>query len=93
MKKKHWNYRLCKHKLENGYEQFDIREIYYLENGDIDLYSTEPLVISHIPDKEDTEEDIINSLKFDLKKSLEALKKPVVDLDSLFKSNNKEASN
>lgn len=81
-----WNYRLCKHMGDGGYLVYDVREVYYKENGDVEFYSENCLSLYHVLDKEDTEAYAIGQIKFDVEKVfLNTFDKPVIDLDTLFK--------
>jgi len=69
----HWNYRVVKriwnHKyLHEPMELFDICEVYYDENGDID-YATESLIT----------EESLDDLRKTLHWMLESLDKPIID--------------
>ena len=80
--KTHWNYRLCKEKIE-GYDVYSIREVYY-EDENICSYS----LIDHnhlnfTADKDDSETYVVENYNFVLKKILESINKPIVDLDDL----------
>jgi len=70
---KGWDYRIVKriwyNKLhEDHQDMFDLCEIYYDENGDVD-YITEPYITEHS----------IEDMKETLKLMLESLDKPVID--------------
>jgi hypothetical protein len=71
--KDNWNYRVVKRIWNHPYwneptELFDICEVYYDENGDVD-YMTDPVVT------EDSIEDIRETLQW----MLDSLDKPVID--------------
>ena len=71
-----WNYRVVKriwnHKyLHEPMELFDICEVYYDENGDID-YMTDSLIT----------EESIDDLRKTLQWMLESLDKPVIDKEN-----------
>jgi hypothetical protein len=68
-----WNYRIVKriwyNKLhEDNQEMFDLREVYYDENGDVD-YMTDAYITEH------SIEDMRETLQW----MLESLDKPVID--------------
>jgi len=79
-----WNYRLCKHKVkirDKEYTIYDIRDVYYNEDGSIYAYSEEKTPLESTLDYDETEKDAIKTFKFDLTKMLECISKPVLDLD------------
>lgn len=74
MSKMSWNHRVCKSVYNHEYLDepetlFEIREVFYDENGDISAIAEEPDVIA----------DSLEGLKWTLNKMLESCDKPIID--------------
>jgi hypothetical protein len=81
----YWNFRVCKRTESINSKDvciYDIREVYYIKNDKIEAYSKDPLALEW-DNREDTEKEIVKSMSWTFKKYVEALKKPVVNLDEL----------
>lgn len=64
----YWNHRLIK-RIDDGYEQYGIYEVYYNDDGSIYAYTEEPIEVCG-----DTQEDVEEILQW----MMNCLEKPVL---------------
>jgi len=77
-----WNHRLCKQTID-GKMRVAIHEVYYNKAGEPWCCTVEPITLDMFADFDETEEQLVESIKENLKLIGTAYNYPVLDLDTI----------
>lgn len=75
-----WNYRVCKTSI-NGTVEYDIREVYYDDDGNVRAFSESSATVFS---DGDSEEIALDEIRKNIERFFGALEKDILDLDTLF---------